>query len=955
MNARTKLTPAVAALALGLPVMISMPSVSHAAPMTFEVDTLSDNSADGLTLRDAINDANANPGADTITFAPGLTGTLTLATGVLAISDDVSIVGPGPSQLTVDANNSSGIFVSLAGNIDFALSAMTLTRGASVADGGAIELFEPNAVSIDDLHFVENVATGNGGAIALDDPTGPVEFSNSEFRDNTGGFAKDGGGIYIVGNGLINEPIDISNSSFTGHQADGFGGGVYIQAPARDISITDAVASNNRTLTGSAAGMHLDGRGVSVVNSTFDGNTAAGQVGGFLANANSDAVTLDGVTATNNTGAQTGGISASSPLTVRVIDSTIDDNIGGTVGGIHLFSLGTVWMHDTNVRGNQGGQQGGISLSPGTVRLSGLTVSGNTGSAGGGIGSISADVRLETSTVSGNSAGPGLGGGIFGLGGELTVATSTISGNSAATGGGIYAQGGLATVLFSTIVENSAGAESGGIHKIGISMPSFNRTILAGNTAPANPEVNGITIDAQSSIFGDTTGQTFSGSNNLANVDPKLGPLADNTGPTLTHLPMPGSPAINAGGGIIFEMVQFDQRGRPRPAGVLDIGSVEVSDVTNSIWVPVEPARIVDTRSNGETIDDVDEKGGKLGPADEIRFEVASRAGVPADAKAVVANITAVQPDDDGFITGHPCVTPRPLTASLNYTAGANLGNETIIGLDAGDLCIFTHASTHITVDVVGYVPADSEYEPNEPVRLLDTRPNGVTFDGMQQAEGAPGAGNVVEVTIRGGVSKLSTAVVYVTAIGADETGFVTVWNCLGDRPLASSLNHVAGVNRGNEIVAGVDNGKICIYTQSDVDLTVDLVGSFRETNYFSLDNPSRILDTRSVGETVDDLFEGDGVLGAGQVLTLDVAGRAGVHPTADTVTVNITAVRPDGVGFVTVSPCGTLPLAASLNYVPGVNGGNEVVASLSDAGQICLFTHSTTHLTADVTGWTAP
>ena len=57
--------------------------------------------------------------------------------------------------------------------------------------------------------------------------------------------------------------------------------------------------------------------------------------------------------------------------------------------------------------------------------------------------------------------------------------------------------------------------------------------------------------------------------------------------------------------------------------------------------------------------------------------------------------------------------------------------------------------------------------------------------------------------------------------------------------------------------------------------------------------------------------------------------------------------------GFVTVHPClATMPLASSLNYVPGVNGGNEIVAQLDTNGQLCVYTSAATHLTVDVVAY---
>ena len=68
----------------------------------------------------------------------------------------------------------------------------------------------------------------------------------------------------------------------------------------------------------------------------------------------------------------------------------------------------------------------------------------------------------------------------------------------------------------------------------------------------------------------------------------------------------------------------------------------------------------------------------------------------------------------------------------------------------------------------------------------------------------------------------------------------------------------------------------------------------------------------------------------------------------------NVTVVDPVGAGFVTVFPCGALPLASSVNFVAGATVENAVIAPLSTAGEVCLFASVDTYVLADVTGWFA-
>lgn len=372
-------------------------------------------------------------------------------------------------------------------------------------------------------------------------------------------------------------------------------------------------------------------------------------------------------------------------------------------------------------------------------------------------------------------------------------------------------------------------------------------------------------------------------------------------------------------------------------------------------FVSLAPERFVDTRANGETLDDLFEKTGKREAGSEYRVRLAGRGDVPEGAVAVIANVTAVGAEGSGFVTAHPCVTPRPNASSLNYTSGVNLGNEIIAPLTAsGDLCLFTAAATHFTVDVSGYVDADAPTIASTPARFLDTRANGETFDGESQRTGVPGAGasTTLQITGRNGIPADAAAVIVnVTAIQAATGGFVTVHPCAPTPPLASSLNHVAGVNRANEIIATLDGqGRICLFTSAATHLAADVVGYLPAGSNLAAVGPSRLFDTRAAGQTVDGANQGEGALEGGNEYVLQVAGRPGVAADATTAVVNVTAVRAIGGGFITIHPClTTRPNASSLNYVQGVNGGNEVITQLDANGRICIYTQATTQITVDI------
>lgn len=118
-------------LGLGLAFLLTL--VRGAAAATFPVANLAD-SGPG-SLRQAVLAANAAAGADDVTFAPGLAGTITLTSGEILISDPLVVHGPGAGVLTVSGNDQSRIFhvenSAVAAAIDVTSSGLTLTRGDS--------------------------------------------------------------------------------------------------------------------------------------------------------------------------------------------------------------------------------------------------------------------------------------------------------------------------------------------------------------------------------------------------------------------------------------------------------------------------------------------------------------------------------------------------------------------------------------------------------------------------------------------------------------------------------------------------------------------------------------------------------------------------------------------------------------------------------------------------------
>ncbi|MEY2415871.1 MAG: hypothetical protein QOH53_1205, partial [Ilumatobacteraceae bacterium] len=341
-----------------------------------------------------------------------------------------------------------------------------------------------------------------------------------------------------------------------------------------------------------------------------------------------------------------------------------------------------------------------------------------------------------------------------------------------------------------------------------------------------------------------------------------------------------------------------------------------------------------------------------------LELVVAGRGGVPADAAAVALNVTVAEPIGSGFVTVYPCGSTQPLASNLNYIKGAVVPNAVMAQIGTGGkVCLFVSNETQLIVDVNGYFPATSSFHSMNPARVLDTRPGQTTVDGVQQGEGirTPGTITQLQITGRASVPADATSVVLnVTVTEAQNAGFVTVYPCGTAIPTASNINFVTGSTVANLVVAKIGaGGAVCIYNNQGTHLVVDVNGYFPGTTSYHPLDPARLLDTRPGMSTIDTQFVGAGLLPAGTVSELTVAGRGGVPANAATVVLNVTVTEPTAAGFITVYPCGiSTPLASNLNYGIGTTVAIAAVVQVGSNGKVCLFNSGATQLVVDVNGY---
>jgi len=235
---------------------------------------------------------------------------------------------------------------------------------------------------------------------------------------------------------------------------------------------------------------------------------------------------------------------------------------------------------------------GGIYVDSASLTMINSTVTGSTSFYGGAIYNDVGSLTLINSTLNGNISNDD-GGGIYTWRGTMTLTNSTVSDNHVpADGGGIYNNSTATTITNSTISLN--GAEDGGGIFYEAGLVTLMNTIVAGNTSSDDgPDIDGpLTTDSSYNLIGnglDVIGVADGVNGNQVGtnqnpIDPRLGQLQDNGGPTQTMALLDGSPAINAGNDAVAPAT--DQRGIARPQGAAsDIGAYEVEGEAESPYV----------------------------------------------------------------------------------------------------------------------------------------------------------------------------------------------------------------------------------------------------------------------------------------------------------------------------------------------------------------------------------
>jgi hypothetical protein len=473
------------------------------------------------SLRQALADANDG---DTINFAA--TGSIGLTSGELVVNKSVTISGPGADSLTIDGNSQSRV-LHIGSGKTVTISGLTITHG--------------------------NPPNDDGGGVYDDHAT--LEINGCTISNNVGI-----GGAVSNHHGTLTMNTCTVSSNYTGDR----GGGILNEEGT--LSLNNCVIGPNNAYSGS--GIYNSGSDavLTIINSSISMNF-------------------------NNGGGEGGGIYNESGM-VAITNSAVNENTASLLGDPSaggIFNGGTIEIINSTLNGNFAGDIGGGILNSGTLTVTNSTISGNhagTNLPGGGRGAgiyNYGTATITNSSIIQNDAGgkepSGWGAGI-GSEGSMEISNSTISGNGAdQEGGGIYNFGPL-HITNCTISGNSANENAGGIYNGATGIVELENTILNEGDLGANIFNNGGAVTSHGyNISSDDAGGLLTGPGDQINTDPMVGSLQDNSGPTLTHALLPGSPAINAGDPSFTPPPVNDQRGAPFVrvfSGRIDIGSFEV-------------------------------------------------------------------------------------------------------------------------------------------------------------------------------------------------------------------------------------------------------------------------------------------------------------------------------------------------------------------------------------------
>lgn len=373
--------------------------------------------------------------------------------------------------------------------------------------------------------------------------------------------------------------------------------------------------------------------------------------------------------------------------------------------------------------------------------------------------------------------------------------------------------------------------------------------------------------------------------------------------------------------------------------------STTVPELAGKRFVPIVPCRVADTRA-GEGFT------GALGPptiAASASRDLpirSGRCGLPASAAAYSLNVTVVPLEPLAYLTLWPSGQARPLVSTLNSFHGGVVANAAIVPAGTnGAVSAFSTGRTEMIVDINGYFDAASPggypFYSITPCRLTDTRLTTL-----------PPAGSTRDYPVAGRCGVPSTAAAYAlnaTVVPTAALSYLTLWPAGQPRPFVSTLNAYDGSVVANAalVPAGV-NGSVSAFVTDSTETVLDISGYFApsggagELRFFPV-APCRLVDTRLSG----------GPIAAGTARDFSAAGLCGIPGDAKAYSLNVTAVPPGPLIYLTLWPTGsTRPAVSTLNSFSGRVTANAALASSGTGGQLSVYVTNDTDVVLDVNGY---
>ncbi|NNN20657.1 MAG: hypothetical protein HKL80_01470 [Acidimicrobiales bacterium] len=283
--------------------------------------------------------------------------------------------------------------------------------------------------------------------------------------------------------------------------------------------------------------------------------------------------------------------------------------------------------------------------------------------------------------------------------------------------------------------------------------------------------------------------------------------------------------------------------------------TISATPIVSGQFVPLSPSRICDTRPVGLGVTSNQCDTGSKGTVQAgglLSVNVANIAGVPSNASALVANVTATNTTSAGYLTVYGGAS-RPTASNLNFSSNQSVANRVIVPIDpsTGEIYIYNFmGSTDVIVDVNGYYTGNTSsvsgtsFSGTSPVRICDTRPsNGTSVISNQCDTGSNTtlqAGGSMNVKVRGVGSVPTNAVAVVlnvTTTNSTTAGFFTLYPEPATPitpPVISDVNFASGETRANVTIVKVGaNDSITVFSHSASDVVIDVMGWYSSSSIF--------------------------------------------------------------------------------------------------------------------------